>query len=113
MNNRTFVLPVVIVLAIAMGVLITVQKVNSPIMARLISQQNEILKMNQVIQRQLMQLTTAMNAQNSSKGSGEDAAKAGTDRFSMETRISALEKRIVELTNIVQRLSAGGQVAQQ
>jgi len=112
MNNRTFVLPVVIVLAIAIGVLITVQKVNSPIMVRLISQQNEILKMNQVIQRQLMQLTTTINSQNSQNSSGEGAAKAGTDRFSLEPRIAALEKRIVELTNIVQRLS-GGPAAQQ
>ncbi len=112
MNNRTFVLPVVIVLAIAVGVLITVQKVNSPIMVRLINQQNEILKMNQVVQRQLMQLTTAINSQDSQNSAGEGEAKAGTDRFSLESRISALEKRIVELTNIVQRLS-GGPAAQQ
>lgn len=113
MNNRTFILPIVIVLAIAVGVLITVQKVNSPVMVRLITQQNEILKMNQVIQRQLMQLTTKINEQNSQNSPSEGQAnKANTDQFSMEARVSALEKRIVDLTNMVQKLSSGQAVQQ-
>jgi protein-disulfide isomerase len=53
-----------------------------------------------------------MDSQDSQNSSGEGEAKPGTDRFSLESRISALEKRIVELTNIVQRLS-GGPAAQQ
>lgn len=114
MNNRSFILPVVIVLAIAMGVLITVQKVNSPIMVRLITQQNEILKMNQVVQRQLMQLTTKVDAQSSKNSSAEEqAGKAGSAPFPLESRVSALEKRVVDLTDIVQKLSLGGQAAQQ
>ena len=113
MNNRTFVLPIVIVLAIAIGVLITVQKVNSPVMARLITQQNEILKMNQVIQRQLMQLSTKMSAPNNQNApaEGQAADTANTGRFALEARVSALEKRIVDLTNAVQKMS--GQAAQQ
>ena len=103
MNNRTFVLPIVIVLAIAIGVLITVQKVNSPVMARLITQQNEILKVNQVIQRQLMQLSTQVSASDSPAGQAANKDQAG--QFSLESRVSALEKRIVDLTNAVQKLS--------
>ncbi len=109
MNNRTFTLPIIIIAAIAVGVFLTVQRVNSPVMSRLVSQQNEILKMTNVIQTQVAQLQTKR------PGSGPAGVVAGNvaNPGDLQQRVEALEAKVDFLTRALQRGGAIVPAAQQ
>lgn len=102
MPNRVLVLTFVVIAAIFLGVTITVEKINSPIMQRLVEQQGEILKLERKLDRQL----------SGGQADGTEGQKAGaaaaTAPSNVETRLSSLEEKLDGLVNIFKQLRGGG-----
>lgn len=89
MQNRTLLLVLVVVGAIFLGVTMTVQQINSPIMQRLVEQQTEILKLQRKMERQL-----SGQSGEASEGGPQAAANTGSNTGDTQQRLASLEQKL-------------------
>jgi len=102
MKNRALVLVVVAAVSIFIGVTITVQRINNPIMLRLIAQQGEILEMQKIIQRQTNSGVAQQNM------GAAVAGQMGGKEQELEARVALLEKKIDGLLKMLQNPQGPG-----
>lgn len=100
MKNHFIVSILVVVVAVVLGVTITVQKTNDPIMHRLLVQQNEVLDLQKNLQRQLKNLAS----QPAVKQVASAAAPVGTDLSAILSKQQDIEQRLAALETKLQPL---------
>ena len=111
MNNRNLGLAVVVVLAVFVGVTLTVKKTNDPVMRRLIAQQNQILNSQKAMQGAL---TRIEQEQQNPQPVPQPVARAvatqqpGQDA-GLTQRVELLEAKLDALTNMIKNVSQNAQ----
>jgi protein-disulfide isomerase len=96
MQNKIFNLVLVVILAVFLGVTLSVQQTNNPVLGRLIEQQTEILTLQRKIERQLAQ-------------GGGGSAQMPSD---LSQRLTALESKIDGISKIFSNAQAAAQQRQ-